>query len=323
MKKTFTLLMIASLMVSNVQGQTRGTDESKDYVLRTLTFEDKDYKGTEDNAKTYWSDLIPASEYGNGNGRDSWYDENNTELSFSPSPTSLFPGYGGHAISCYVGNDLEQCGNYMYDLQAYNVTGGANASDNFCVHFGYLDDSGMGMMNELVYFEFGDGKERVIDHMYVTNTTYVYNILENGDGWMVPAGGVSDDCWFKIVAYGYNLNDELTGIAEFALWENGTGIKDWTKWELSSLGSVARVEFNMIGSEELYASGYGLGAPGYFAYDNVAVRFDKNTDTGIKELQSTCNGQQTSVIFDLSGGPVQKTEKGIFVQNGKKVVVAK
>lgn len=71
MKKTFTLLMIASLMVSNVQGQTRGTDESKDYVLRTLTFEDKDYKGTEGNAKTYWSDLIPASEYGNGNGRDS------------------------------------------------------------------------------------------------------------------------------------------------------------------------------------------------------------------------------------------------------------
>ena len=217
MKRIFTLLIVAPLMVSSIQAQTRGTDGSKDYVLRTLTFEDKDYKGTEDNAQTYWSDLIPASEYGNGNGRDSWYDENNTELSFFPSTTALFPGYGGHAISCYVGNDLEQCGNYMYDIQAYNVTGGTNGSKNFCVHFGYLDDSGMGMMNELVYFEFGDAKERVIDHMYVTNTTYAYNILENGDGWMVPTGGVSDECWFKIVAYGYNLNDELTGVAEFAL----------------------------------------------------------------------------------------------------------
>jgi hypothetical protein len=79
----------------------------------------------------------------------------------------------------------------------------------------------------------------------------------------------------------------------------------------------------MIGSEELYASGYGLGAPGYFAYDNVAVRFDKNTDTGIKELQSTCDGQQTSVIFDLSGRRVQNTQKGIFIQNGKKLVITK
>jgi hypothetical protein len=320
MKKIFTFLVIASLMVSNVQGQTRGTDGSKDYVLRTLTFEDKDYKGTGSNAQTYWSDLIPVSEYGNGNGRNSWYDENNTELSFFPSTTALYPGYGGHAISCYVGNDLEQCGNYMYDIQAYNVKGGSNSSKNFCVHFGYLDDSDMGMMNELVYFEFGDGKERVIDHMYVTNTTYVYNILENGDGWMVPVGGVSDDCWFKIVAYGYNLNDELTGVAEFALWENGTGIKDWTKWELSSLGKVARVEFNMIGSEELYASGYGLGAPGYFAYDNVAVRFDKNTDTGI---ESAYGCDEIKVMYDLQGRRMTRPTKGIFIKNGRKVVMTR
>ena len=51
MKRIFTLLMLAPLMVSNVQAQTRGTDGSKDYVLRTLTFEDKDYKGTEDNGQ--------------------------------------------------------------------------------------------------------------------------------------------------------------------------------------------------------------------------------------------------------------------------------
>ena len=55
---------------------------------------------------------------------------------------------------------------------------------------------------------------------------------------------------------------------------NGVGVQDWTKWDLSVLGNVTRVEFNLIGSDELYASGYGLGAPGYFAYDDVAVRFD-------------------------------------------------
>ena len=147
-----------------------------DYDLRVLTFEDSAYKGSASNAATYWSDLIADSEYGNGNGRNAWWDEDNTELSFTPSATALFPGYGGHAVSNYVGDDLSQ-GDYMHDLQAYAVDGGANGSKNFCVHFGYIDDSGMGMMNELVGFEFEDGAERVIDHMWVTNTTYVYSLL--------------------------------------------------------------------------------------------------------------------------------------------------
>ena len=242
--------------------------------VRVLTFEDKDYKGSASNAESYWSDLISSSEYGNGNGRDSWCDEGNTELAFYPSSTALFPGYGGHAISNYVGDDLSQ-GNYMHDLQAYAVEGGANGSENFAVHFGYLDDSGMGMQDELIYFEFDDGVARTIDHMYVTNTTYVYNILANGDGWMVPSGGVSEDCWFKIIAYGYDEDDNQTATAEFILWDKGRkGVKEWTKWDLSSLGKVARVEFNLVGSEELYESGYGLGAPGYFAYDDVAVIFE-------------------------------------------------
>ena len=264
MKKTF---FWAALCLMNV-----ALTAQEDYELRTLTFEDTDYRGTAANAATYWSDLIPATAYGNGNGHDAWSDEGNTFLSYTPSPTALFPGYGGHALSNYVGNDLSQ-GYYMNDLQAYHVQGGADNSSNFCVHFGYLDDSGMGMMSELVYFAFADGIERTIDHMYVTNTTYAYSLLENGDGWMIPGGGVTDECWFKIIAYGYNAANQLTNTSEFMLWEQGQGIQEWSLWDLSGLGNVLRVEFNLVGSDELYASGYGLGAPGYFAYDNVAVRF--------------------------------------------------
>lgn len=257
-----------------VVADLKASDLREEPEVRVLTFEDKDYKGSAANAESYWSDLIPSSEYGNGNGRDSWCDEGNTELAFYPSRTAMFPGYGGHAISNYVGDDLSQ-GDYMHDLQAYAVEGGANDSENFAVHFGYLDDSGMGMQNELIYFEFDDGVARTIDHMYVTNTTYVYNVLANGDGWMVPSGGVSEDCWFKIIAYGYDEDDNQTATAEFILWDKGRkGVKEWTKWDLSSLGKVARVEFNLVGSEELYESGYGLGAPGYFAYDDVAVIFE-------------------------------------------------
>lgn len=233
------------------------------YEMRTLTFEGEP-----------WTALIPDSEYGNGNGQYSWYDEDNTKLAFYTNPSALFPGYGGHAISNYTGSDLSQ-GDYMHDLQAYNVTGGANGSDNFCVHFGYLDDSGVGMMNELVGIEFGDNKAHVIESMYVTNTTYVYNLLENGDGWQVPTGA-GENSWYKIVAYGYDsvdaADEDYDTSVEFTLWENGEGVSEWTKWDLSGLGKVVKVRFNLVGSDDLYGD-YGLGVAGYFAYDDVTVRF--------------------------------------------------
>ena len=248
------------------------TTDYKTYELRVLTFEDGDYRGNENNAASYWSDFIPTdTQYGNGNGHHAWYDEGNTFLSFTPSETAMFPGYGGHALSNYVGSDLSQ-GDYMHDLQAYNVEGGANGSENFCVHFGYVDESEYGMQNEMVYFEFGDGEARVIDHMFVTNTTYVYNLLENGDGWQVPTGA-GEESWYKIVAYGYNENGEKCGEAEFVLWNEGRkGVQEWTKWDLSSLGKVVRVAFNLVGSDDLYGD-YGLGVAGYFAYDDVAVQY--------------------------------------------------
>ena len=51
-------------------------------------------------------------------------------------------------------------------------------------------------------------------------------------------------------------------------------VVDWQKWDLSSLGAVAKVRFNFSYSEEMGGK-YGFTIPGYFAYDDVAVRFDK------------------------------------------------
>ena len=42
--------------------------------------------------------------------------------------------------------------------------------------------------------------------------------------------------------------------------------------------------------------------------------------TGIEELKSE-NGNVKTAIYDLSGRPVQKAQKGLFIQNGKKVIV--
>ena len=263
-----------AVIITLTDGRTFTLPKKKDYELRVLSFEDADYVGSEANASSYWSDFIPADgQYGNGHGSYVWYDEGNTELLFVPvmSDYGYFAGHAG--VSNYVGTDWENEGNYMYDLQAYNVTGG-HSGENFNTHFGYVDESAFGMNNTMPSLEFGDCVARVIDHMWVTNTTYVYNQLHAaGFGSTYVLGEKST---FKIVAYGYDsLDEDAEPVAstEFYLLEKGKKfVTEWTKWDLSSLGEVVKVDFNLVGSEDMVGD-YGLAVPGYFAYDDVAVRF--------------------------------------------------
>ena len=247
-----------------------------DYELRVLTFEDKDCNGEElGDGKYKWSEFIPTGgQYGSGHAGYWWGDYGNTELEFTPV-YGMYGAFAGHAgISNYVGTDWENQGNYMYDLQAYNVTGGHSGS-NFNTHFGYVDESGYGMNDTMPSFYFWDGEARVIDHMWVTNTTYVYNQLQVCTGFGANYT-LSDSSTFKIVAYGYKSdNDKEPTTAEFYLLNTGKQfVTEWTKWDLSVLGKVVKVEFNLVGSDDMYGS-YGFIMPAYFAYDDVAVRFEK------------------------------------------------
>lgn len=259
-----------------------GGEDKPAYELRTLSFEDVDakftgytlYGGAEINT---WSDLIDDMQYGGSLTYTDyvtdvyyWYDEGNTELFHSF--TTPYWG-GGHVISNYIIEDYATLpeGHYgWYELQMANPIGGHNGSTNFAVHNGYVD-----FFNSQIYaaslqtLEFADGVERVVDHMYVTNTDYVLNSLTYGDGFNSPA---TESTYVKVVAYGYNANDEETGSVEFALCENGVIVTEWVKWDLSSLGKVAKVAFNFSASEDQIGS-YGMNCPAYFAYDDVAVQF--------------------------------------------------
>ena len=88
----------------------------------------------------------------------------------------------------------------VYYQDAKTGFGGHNGSKNFCVHYGYADNSGYAT-GPLPYIYFGDGVARVVDHMYVTMTTYLANCVANGNGLTAPAG---KDDWGKLVAIGYD-----------------------------------------------------------------------------------------------------------------------
>ena len=70
-------------------------------------------------------------------------------------------------------------------------------------------------------------------------------------------------------AYGEPISE-----VEFYLVKGQNVVETWQKWDLSGLGKVAKVRLNFQYSEEM-GGRYGFTIPGYFAYDDVAVRFEK------------------------------------------------
>ncbi len=255
-------------------------------TLRILTFEDKDAKFNSYDLNycgatiRTWSDLIAADQYMDGliydmSGSEpyTWYDEGNTELAHSfPYNYGCYAYWGGgHAISNYANEDFETYGDYMSQLTVFGEegAGGHNGSANFCMHFGYVDGSVYNQTDELSSIFFADGKARVIDHLWVNNSNYVLNCLLNGNGLTDPMG---EDDSFYLIATGYDEDDNVVGTSTFNMANSEKIVKEWAKWDLTSLGKVARVEFNVGGTND---NGYGFSQPAYFAYDDVAVQFNE------------------------------------------------
>ena len=260
-------------------------EEQGGYTLKVLTFEDTDVafsSYTLDYASktvTCWSDLIDNPQYGGpllyadySSAEYTWYDENNTYLqhSFPYNYGAYCYWGGGHAISNYTSEDIEATGSFESQLTVFGKEGkgGHNGSANFAVHFGYMDGSQFNMTEFLPSLVFGDGTPRVIDHMYVMNINYALNCYLNGNSLTANIG---PDDWVKLIATGFDADGKETGSVEIFMCNGPDNIiREWTKWDLSPLGEVLQVEFNVTGSSD---NGYGFSQPAYFAYDDVTVRF--------------------------------------------------
>ena len=289
--------------------------------LRVLTFEDCDAKfesywldyayNWSGKEITTWSDLVDDTQYGGPltyadymSAMYTWWDEGNTGLyhMFPDNYAYCFWG-GGHAISNYWGEGFtdehrdkhiakyygedyvtDNAGNDSmlgwFNLQ-FMAPVAPHSGDNFCVHYGYKDF--FSYVENLPELIFADGEPRVIDHMYVTNTSYTLNQLHNGvkseegNSFGGNWSGLTEDAWLKIVAQGFDDVDadadaEPISEVEFYLVDGYNVVENWQKWDLSGLGAVTKVRFNFLYSDEM-GGRYGFTIPGYFAYDDVAVRF--------------------------------------------------
>ena len=297
---------------------------AQDYELRTLSFEDNDAKFsayTLDYASrtiTTWSDLVDDAQYFGtltytADGVYTWCDAKNTMLMHSFTAPYW---NGGHAISNYTiagyTNDCLPANTAWYELQFATLHGGNNGSKNFCVHAGHVDDVNASY-TPYQTIAFADGVARVIDHIYITNTAYVLNSLVFGDGYNSPA---NDTTKLYAVAIGQDANGNELSRTTITLFDGmDTLLTNWTKWDLSILGEVNAVAFNIVGTADLYGQ-WGLTAPAYFAYDDVAVRFS-NDETALVNISASRPEAKKSLrhgqlLFHHDGKTYNATGQAIF-----------
>lgn len=197
-----------------------------------------------------------------------------TSLSSTPIFTDYGGGYkffgGGWIVSSYNSKDKVTFGDYNHDLYVYNPTnadavqgGGHNGSDNFLVGYGSNSDFG----DTRPTFEFADGKARTIKGCYVNSTCYFLNVAENGNAGSAALG---DDDEVMIHATGYDAAGAETGKVSLSFAKKGKLITSWTAWDLSSLGEVVKVKFDMTGGPE---NDYGMTTPTYYAVDDITVEW--------------------------------------------------
>ncbi len=114
-----------------------------------------------------------------------------------------------------------------------------------------------------------------LDGMFITNTTYAYLSMLNGDAFAKKFGGPggTDEDWFLLTITG-ELGGAAVGsvefyLADFRFADSGDDyiVSDWTWVDLSSLGVVDSLTFGLTSSDNDVV--FGMNTPAYFAVDNV------------------------------------------------------
>jgi hypothetical protein len=171
-------------------------------------------------------------------------------------------------------------------------------------------------------------QEAEVSGVYVTNSTYAYFSMKNGDAYSKKFGGQTgnDEDYFILTIEGFDTNNKSTGKVDFYLadFRNSTNSNDYIldswKWvNLKSLGRISKLGFSLRSSDN---GTWGMNTPGYFCIDNMNHEI-LTSSPDIQQVQTSVfpnpfsnqisiSGITTSAnvtISDISGRIVSETMK--------------
>ena len=107
-------------------------------------------------------------------------------------------------------------------------------------------------MSKSGYPTFTLAQPRVVDHLYIANSTYVYNWFQGEEGDL-----------FQVKITGWNGDTEVGSTTE-TLISGSTKLSGWRKVNLASLGAVDKLVFKVAGIDITQD-------PSYFCIDEIAL----------------------------------------------------
>ncbi|MES2380874.1 MAG: DUF4465 domain-containing protein [Bacteroidota bacterium] len=119
--------------------------------------------------------------------------------------------------------------------------------------------------------------------LYVSNATFAALSMKTGDAFAKKFGGTTgnDTDWFKLEIKGYSSGTLKSQAVDFYLADfrssnnaNDYIIKDWTWVDLSGLGNVDSLMFELSSSD---AGQFGMNTPAFFAIDEIISQTDTAT----------------------------------------------
>ena len=209
-----------------------------------------------------FDDLTLASEsYWNGSDGSGGFTSG--DAYFINNYNSTYGSWDGFAYSNTT--DATTAG---YANQYSAITGGGYNSSNYGVSY-------MGYSNPPTISFTSAG---IVTGMYVTNTTYAYLSMQNGDAFAKKFGGsTGDDAdWFMLSVTGIDTAGATTSpidfpLADFRFADNSLDyiIDEWTWLDLSGFGNdIIGLQFALSSSD---VGAWGMNTPAYFALDDVTA----------------------------------------------------
>jgi len=257
--------------------------------------------------------------------KDSYFTPTKTDTAFVNGVSLFSTAKTDYGIDAFTYSNLRNDTTVGYTNSFSAITkGGVSAPDSGGTNYAiaYLDSYG-----KLPVVSFKDKEAYVVDGFYVTNATYAYLSMLNGDAYAKKFGGATgkDADWLKLRIWGTKADGSKTDTVDFYLADfrsdessNDYIVKDWRWVDLSSLGEITSVHFGMASSD---VGSFGMNTPSYFCIDNFSVITNQApiSSSVVKEnnviaypnpctsvLNVQCEVGSVVTLFDVMGQVVSK-----------------
>lgn len=198
--------------------------------------------------------------------------------------------WSGWAFSNQTDDENPGFSNQFSSFAGGGVAGGGEQYDNFAI--GTVEADWMSGTNAPVpnTITLNTADAKIVNGLYVTNSTYAALSMTFGDAFAKKFGGDSgnDPDWFKLVIWGSREDESSTDSVEFYLADFRFGdnsldyiVKEWTWVDLAHLGEIKALNFILLSSD---VGSFGMNTPSYFCIDNITVEQEDGAPQFIGEI---------------------------------------